>query len=241
MNVEKAEEKYRVTEAFQADGKLCLIVGAAGNAGGHFSLGMPAACGCDAVLADLPEYQNEMDEVVRDIQTAELPVKIATETIREENLRDREAFYEALEQKYGTFACILDVFGINTARSFPGSAEIVQKPVRAPEDMKPRYQVGPNMLFTGKTVLVLGAGGLWGSHMAAGMAAAQANLLLVDTTEKKDAILELRKLIGDSVSVQVSYVATDTMKDRAALFDHVLQNYGLPDAILDVRAINPPG
>ena len=145
MDVEKAEEKYKVTEEFQAGGKLCLVVGAAGNAGGHFSLGMPAACGCDAVLADLPAYQNEMDEVVRDIQTAELPVKIAVEMVPEEDLADREAFYEGLERKYGEFACILDVFGINSARTFPGSADIVQKPVRGPEDMKPRYQIGPGL------------------------------------------------------------------------------------------------
>lgn len=233
------EEKYKVTEEFQAEGKLCLITGAAGNAGGHFALGMPAASGCDAVLADIPKYQNEMDEVVRDVKTAELPVKIAVEMIQEKDLIDREAFYESLEKKYGPFACILDVYGINTARTFPGSAEMIQKPVLAAEDMKPRYQIGPNMVFNDKTILVLGAGGLWGSHMAAGMAAAEADLILVDTADKEAAILELCELIGDSVQVQVEYVSAEMYNDRAALLKHILQNYGSPDAILDVRAINP--
>ena len=128
MDREKAARKYQVTEAFQAVGKLCLIVGAAGDAGGHFALGMPSACGCDAVLADLSEYSDEMDEVVRDIGTALLPVKFDVEMIDDENdLKDREGFYEKMEQKYGNFACILDVFGIIGARTFPGSADIVWK------------------------------------------------------------------------------------------------------------------
>ena len=239
MDIKKAEEKYKVTESFNAGGKLCLIVGAAGNAGGHFSLGMPAACGCDAVLADFADYSNEMDEVINDIKTAQLPVQVAVETIIKEDLSDREAFYEKLEKKYGSFACILDVEGINTARTFPGSADIIQKPMAGPQDMKPRYQIGPNMIFTGKTVLVLGAGGLWGTHMSAGMAAAEANLILADTKDREASVNELIQMIGGSVRVITEYVSDDIISDRAALLGQIINKYGEPDALLDVRAINP--
>ena len=232
-------DKYKVTKDFAAVGKLCLITGAAGNAGGHFALGMPAACGCDALLADVEEYHEEMDEVLRDIKTAKIPGKIYVETIREEDLKERELFYENLEEKYGNFACILDVYGINTARTFPGSADIVQLPVKSPRDLKLRYQVGDHVLFTGLRVLVIGAGGLWGSHMAAGMAAAQADLILIDSIEKKEAVLELLETLKSGTKADIEYVSEEMMNDRAAILSFIKEKYGMPDAILDVRHINP--
>ena len=109
--------------------------------------------------------------------------------------------------------------------------------------MKPRYQIGPHMLFPGKTVLVRGAGGLWGSHMAAGMAAAQADLILVDTKDRKGAVDELQKTIMEmtrgSADIRVTYVPSDLIDDRAGLLSHIADLYGQADAVLDVRAINP--
>ena len=74
------KEKYKVTEEFKSKGKLILILGAGGNWGGHFSLGMPAACGCDAVLAELNENKESFDEVIEDIKSANLPIKTYIET-----------------------------------------------------------------------------------------------------------------------------------------------------------------
>ena len=55
--MEEIKEKYKVTGEFKAKGKLILILGAGGNWGGHFSLGTPAACGCDTLLAESKEYK----------------------------------------------------------------------------------------------------------------------------------------------------------------------------------------
>ena len=234
---EARPEQYRVTEAFDASGKLCLVLGAAGNAGGHFALGMPAACKVDVVLADDMAYQEEMDEVVRDFKTSLLPVKMCVEMIRDEDTKEREALYEKLEEKYGPFACILDVYDLNTQRKFPGSSKIIQGPVVKPQDMKPRYS--EMMTYPGKTVLIIGAGGLWGSHIAAGMAAAEANVLLLDTEEKMEAIEELIKVIGDRDKVRVVCVSPEVMADRAAILKYVEETFGMPESIIDVRAINP--
>ena len=67
--MEEIKEKYKVTDEFKAKGKLILILGAGGNWGGHFSLGMPAACGCDAILAELDENKESLDEVIEDIKS----------------------------------------------------------------------------------------------------------------------------------------------------------------------------
>ena len=234
-----AEEQYKVTETFNASGKCILIVGAGGNWGGHFSLGMPAACGCDAVLVDLELYCAELEEVARDIKTAGLPVKTEVCYLQKEDLLDRIALYRKLEASYGSFASILDVEGIDTVRSFPGSAAIEQKPVVEKEDMKPRYQVGPNDVLPGKTVLIIGAGGNWGGHMAAGMGlAGQASLVLVDIEERKPAIDGLLAMLGDAVKAEVCYVSKAQLSDRYALLADLQVQYGTFDAVMDLTGIN---
>ena len=234
MELQKSAEKYRVTEDFRVQGRLCLIIGAAGDAGGHFAVGMPGSAGCDVVLTDLSEYKDEMKEILRDIGTAELPVKVYTEFL--DQPQEPLSLIRTLEKKYGQFACILDVERINITHSFPESMDIVQKPVKSRADLKPRYQIGQT--FTGKTVLVLGAGGNWGTHMAHGMAAADADLILVDTPEHADAVIELTKIIGDSVSVCTEFVSAGQLSDRDTLLKDLINRYGLYDALLDVRGIN---
>ena len=75
-DLEDIKDKYKVTSDFQSEGKLILILGAGGNWGGHFSLGMPAACKCDAILSE--EKEETLKEVINDIKTSKLPVKTYT-------------------------------------------------------------------------------------------------------------------------------------------------------------------
>lgn len=235
---QNAEEQYIVTEEFNASGKMILIVGAGGNWGGHFSLGMPAVCGCNAVLVDLEKYRAELEEVSRDIKSAELPVKTELVLIHEADLSDRAQLYRNLEDRFGSFACILDVEGINTVRSFPGSAELLQKPVVEKEDMKPRYQVGPKDILTGKTVLIIGAGGNWGGHMAAGMSlAGQADLILVDTEDKKQNIDALLSALGRNGKAQVMFFDKAMLNDRNMVIKAVQKDTSF-DAVMDLVGIN---
>ena len=66
-DLKEIENKYKVTIDFQSEGKLILIIGAGENWGGHFSLGMPAACKCNAILSE--EKEETLKEIIKDIQT----------------------------------------------------------------------------------------------------------------------------------------------------------------------------
>ena len=229
----------RLSAAYNASGKKILIVGAGGNWGGHFSVGMPAACGCDAVLADYTSYKEELDEVCQDIQTAGMPVKVERCFLEEGDLAGGAELYQRLEEKYGKFSCILDVCGIDTVRAFPGSAEVKQKPVMEISDMKPRYQMGAKDILSGKTILILGAAGNWGSHMAMGMAlAGRADLVLVDMAINKEKIAALREQIGDAVNISEEYVDAEQLMDRYALIEQMVQKYEAFDAVMDLVNIN---
>ena len=233
------KEKYKVTEEFKSKGKLILILGAGGNWGGHFSLGMPAACGCDAVLAELNGNKESFDEVIEDIKSANLPIKTFIEMYFKNDLDDRVFFFQKLEKKYGHFSCILDVEGINTNYIFPGSKNIKQKPIINKEDMKPRYQVGPNDVLKGKKILIFGPSGNWGSHMAMGMGLlGQADLVFVDFENKKEKIEKIKNDIGIGVNINCEYIQTNDEINRYNLFNKMKNKYGNFDGFMDMFEIN---
>ena len=237
--MEEIKDKYKVTEEFKAKGKLILILGAGGNWGGHFSLGMPSACGCDAVLAELNENKESLDEVVEDIKSSNLPVKTFTEILSKKDLSDRISLYQNLEKKYGYFPCILDVEGINNNYIFPESKKIRQKPIINKEDMKPRYQVGINDILKGKKILIVGPSGNWGSHMAIGMGLlGQADLILVDLENKKEKVEKIKNDIGNGVNIYCEYINTNDKIDRYNLFNNIKNKYGKFDAFMDMMEIN---
>ena len=126
-DLEEVKDKYKVTSDFQSEGKLILILGAGGHWGGHFALGMPAACKCDAILSE--ENQESLKEIINDIKTSKLPVKTFTYYYSKEQKQDKTSLYSLIEKKFGHISCILDVEGINTNYSFPNSANIEQKPI----------------------------------------------------------------------------------------------------------------
>ena len=92
------KEKYKVTEEFKSKGKLILILGAGGNWGGHFSLGMPAACKCNAILSE--EKEETLKEIIKDIQTSKLPVKVFTYYYTKEQKQDKISLYDLIEKKF---------------------------------------------------------------------------------------------------------------------------------------------
>ena len=237
--MEEIKEKYKVTEEFKAKGKLILILGAGGNWGGHFSLGMPAACGCDALLAESKENKESLDEVIEDIKSSNLPIKTSIEIYEKKDLNDRISLYQNFEKKYGHFSCILDVEGINTNYVFPESQKIKQKPIINKEDMKPRYQVGPNDVLKGKKILIFGPSGNWGSHMAMGMGLlGQADLILVDFENKKEKIEKIKNDIGSRVNINCEFIQINDKYGRYNLYNRMKNLYGKFDAFMDMMGIN---
>ena len=81
-------------------------------------------------------------------------MKIYSYYYSKEEKNNRISLYESLEKKFGHISCILDVEGINTNYSFPESSKIEQKPIINKEDMKPRYQIGPNDSIKGKKIIL---------------------------------------------------------------------------------------
>ena len=99
-DLEEKENKYKVTSDFQSEGKLILIIGAGGNWGGHFSLGMPAACKCDAILSE--EKEETLQEIIKDIKTSKLPVKTFTYYYSKGPKKDKISLYDLIEKKIWT-------------------------------------------------------------------------------------------------------------------------------------------
>ena len=236
-DLEDVKDKYKVTSDFQSEGKLILILGAGGNWGGHFSLGMPAACKCDAILSE--EKEETLKEIINDIKTSKLPVKTYTYYYSKDQKKDRISLYDLIEKKFGHISCILDVEGINANYSFPNSAEIEQKPILNKEDMKPRYQIGPNDSLSGKKIVIVGAAGNWGSHMALGMGlAGKADLILVDKEEKKNQLEKLKNDIGNSVKIDIELIGKNENYNRFDIYKLIEKKYGSFDAFMDMYEIN---
>ena len=236
-DLKEIENKYKVTSDFQSEGKLILIIGAGGNWGGHFSSGMPAACKCNAILSE--EKEETLKEIINDIKSSKLPVKTYTYYYSKDQKKDRISLYDLIEKKFGHISCILDVEGINTNYSFPNSAEIEQKPILNKEDMKPRYQIGPNDSLSGKKIVIVGAAGNWGSHMALGMGlAGKADLILVDKEEKKNQLEKLKNEIGNSVKIDIELIGKNENYNRFDIYKLIEKKYGSFDAFMDMYEIN---
>ena len=236
-DLEDVKNKYKVNSDFQSEGKLILILGAGGNWGGHFSLGMPAACKCDAILCE--EKEETLKEIINDIKTSKLPVKTFIYYYSKEQKKDKISLYNLIEKKFGHISCILDVEGINTIYSFPNSAEIEQKPILKKEDMKPRYQIGPNDSIKGKKILIIGASGNWGAHMALGMGlGGRADLILVDKEEKKNELEKVKNDIGNSVKIDIELIGNNESYNRFNIYKRIEKKYGSFDSFMDMYEIN---
>ena len=129
--------------------------------------------------------------------------------------------------------------GINTNYSFPNSAEIEQKPIINKEDMKPRYQIGPNDSLKGKKIVIIGASGNLGSHMAFGMGiAAKADLILVDKEEREKELEKLKNDIGNSVKIDIELIKNNENYNRFNIYKRIEEKYGIFDAFMDMYEIN---
>ena len=236
-DLKEIENKYKVTSDFQSEGKLILIIGAGGNWGGHFSLGMPAACKCNAILSE--EKEETLKEIIKDIQTSKLPVKVFTYYYTKEQKQDKISLYDLIEKKFGHISCILDVEGINTNYSFPNSEEIEQKPIINKEDMKPRYQINPNDSLKGKKIVIVGASGNWGSHMAFGMGiAGKADLILVDKEEREKEIKKVKNNIGNSVKIDIELIKNNENYNRKDIYKRIEKKCEKFDSFMDMYEIN---
>ena len=198
---------------------------------------MPAACKCDAILSE--EKEETLQEIIKDIKTSKLPVKTYTYYYSKEQKKDKISLYDSIEKKFGHLSCILDVEGINTNYSFPNSAEIEQKPIINKEDMKPRYQISPNDSLKGKKIVIVGASGNWGSHMAFGMGiAAKADLILVDKEEKSKELEKLKNDVGNSVKIDIELIKNDENYNRFNIYKRIKEKYGIFNAFMDMHEIN---
>ena len=143
-----------------------------------------------------------------------------------------------MEEKYGHFSGIIDAEGIDTIRSFPDSDSVVQGPLNDPKDMKKRYQMTSQDSLEGKRVLIFGAGGNWGGHMAVGMAlAGKADLILVDTLNRAKAVENIADEVGKTVKVKTVYVTEEEMKQRYLLLKKLSENDRW-DSFMDMTELN---
>jgi NAD(P)-dependent dehydrogenase (short-subunit alcohol dehydrogenase family) len=113
----KEFEKYSVTQAFLVPGKKILIIGATGNWGSHFAVGMAFAAQSDLVLVDDAGQKEAMENLVAEIFKNKAPIQVETYLADAQELQNRSAFYEKMEKQFGKFAAIMDVEGINTGIS----------------------------------------------------------------------------------------------------------------------------
>ena len=233
---ESLKESYKVDEKYAADNKSVLIVSAGGNWGGHFAIGMPGACHCDAVISIHEDYPENENEIKKDFLGSGLPVKVEFREHKE--ITDRIQFYQDMEKEYGHFSGIIDAEGIDTIRSFPGSDSAVQGPVGSAKDMKQRYQMSGEDALEGKRVLIFGAGGNWGGHMAVGMAlAGKADLILVDTLDRAEAVEKIADEVGKAVRVKIIYVPEEDLHKRYPLLEELSENESW-DSFMDMTELN---
>ena len=63
------------------------------------------------------------------------------------------------------------------------------------------------ILWKEKKIVIVGAGGNWGSHMALGMGlAAKADLILVDKEEIEKQLEKVKNDIGNSVKIDIELI-----------------------------------
>ena len=66
---------------------------------------MPAACKCNAILSE--EKEETLKEIIKDIQTSKLPVKVFTYYYTKEQKQDKVSLYDLIEKKF--FAYIMHI------------------------------------------------------------------------------------------------------------------------------------
>ena len=99
--------------------------------------------------------------------------------------------------------------------------------------------MGPDDILFGKRILIIGAAGNWGTHMAAGMGlAGRADLVLVDTENHKSQLEKLHNEVGNVVNVTEQYVSEDQLLDRYNLLQKLYNQFGTFDAVMDLTGIN---
>lgn len=109
-------------------------------------------------------------------------------------------------------------------------------------EMKNKYAVDEGYNAAGKTVLIIGAGGNWGAHLAIGMAlTSQCNLILIDSEENRkgmEQVLNDLKTSGAKGSVCSALVSSELMNLETDLLSFVQKEFGGYDSLMNVAAIN---
>ena len=152
--------------------------------------------------------------------------------------------FHALE---GGHAVHLDAFDefCRLAGNFLRNSEVSAEKAGISEqdrEMKNKYAVDEGYLAAGKTVLIIGAGGNWGAHLAIGMAlTSQCNLILVDTEEHReglDRVLEDLRTSGAKGSICSGIVSAELFSQESELLKYVQKEFGSYDSVMNVAAIN---
>lgn len=107
--------KYKVNGSFNNKGKCVLILGAAGNWGGHMAIGMALTSDCDLVLVETEGHRELLEAVIADLECSEAKGKIETYYVSHtpgEKI-DKAALRRKLEEKYGKFDAVMELEGIN--------------------------------------------------------------------------------------------------------------------------------
>ena len=90
-----------------------------------------------------------------------------------------------------------------------------------------------------KKIVIIGASGNWGSHMAFGMGiAAKADLILVDKKEREKELEKLKNDIGQSVKIDIGLIKNDENYNRFNIYKRIEEKYGIFDAFMDMHEIN---
>ncbi|MBD5391319.1 hypothetical protein HDR66_00775 [bacterium] len=105
-----------------------------------------------------------------------------------------------------------------------------------------KYAVTEEYLVPGKTILIIGAAGNWGSHFAAGMAlAAHADLVLVDIEEREADVKKLEEdILGYGLPIKINTYLSNTheLAERNIFYKKMEELFGEFAAIMDVEKIN---
>lgn len=109
-------------------------------------------------------------------------------------------------------------------------------------EMKNKYAVDENYLAEGKTVLIIGAGGNWGAHLAIGMAlTSRCNLILVDQEANREGlehVLEDLKASGAKGAVCSLVVSAEELSSESELLNHIHKECGSYESVMNVAGIN---
>lgn len=111
-----AQENFTVNAESLVPTKKMLIIGATGNWGGHFAIGMALATQANLVLVDYQGQETMMNLIVEDIKNYGLSLEVETYMMTPDEIIDREVFYKKMKTKFGPIDAIMDVEGINLVK-----------------------------------------------------------------------------------------------------------------------------